>query len=313
MLNFIILLSIAQPKTMEFIKQNFSIKDLEQLTGVKAHTIRIWEKRYKILQPQRTDTNIRSYDIKDLQKILNVTFLNSHGYKISRISRLAGDEVTSLVKEVAASTSEQNRALNSFKIAMLNFDRMLFEKTYRDLNADRDFRAIFHQIFLPLLDEIGILWQTSSINPVHEHFLAGLIKQKLYENIALLENEKDQMEDELFVLFLPENEIHDLGLLFLNYELNFHRRKTIFLGPSLPLNNMKYILEIHPHPRFISYLTVFPREVSDFISEFEREFCQEVKRELNLFGARIQSMDPIRQPAHIRIYKSIPEFVNDLE
>lgn len=298
---------------MEFIKQQFSIKDLEHLTGVKAHTIRIWEKRYSILQPQRTNTNIRTYGIQDLQKILNVTFLNSHGYKISRISKLTEEQVISLVKDVAASTSVQNRALNSFKVSMLNFDRVMFEETYRELNKTMDFRTIFHQIFLPVLDQIGILWQTAAINPVHEHFLAALIKQKLYENIAMLENEHDKFVDELFVLFLPENEIHDLGLLFLNYELNFYKRNTIFLGPSLPINNMKYLLEIHTNPRFISYLTVFPREVSEFIEEFEAELCQDVKRELNLFGARIQNLDPTKQASHIKIYKSIPEFVNNLE
>lgn len=296
---------------MEFIKQNFSIKDLEHLTGVKAHTIRIWEKRYGVLAPARTDTNIRSYDIHDLQKILNVTFLNGHGYKISRISKLSNEEIIDLVKSVSASKSEQNRALNIFKVAMLNFDEALFNNTYRKLNGNHDFRTIFYQIFLPLLDEVGLLWQTGAINPVHEHFLAALIKQKLYENIALLEEEKG-IKDELFVLFLPENEIHDLGLLFLNYELNFHGRKTIFLGPSLPLNNMKYLIEIHPNPRFISYLTVAPREVLEFIAEFERELCNDGSRELNLFGARIQSMDPITQPSHIKIFKSISEFVNDL-
>lgn len=298
---------------MEFIRQSFSIKDLEHLTGVKAHTIRIWEKRYGVLEPSRTGTNIRYYGIEDLQKILNVTFLNSHGYKISRIAKLSNSGIVELVKSVAASRSEQDRALNAFKLAMINFDEFLFHQTYRNLEGKKDFRTIFHQTFLPLLDEIGLLWQTGAIAPVHEHFLAALIKQKLYENIALLENEGDYKEDELFVLFLPEIEIHDLGLLFLNYELNFHGRKTIFLGPSLPMNNMKYILDIHPNPRFISYLTVAPREVSEFITIFEEELCKEVKRELNLFGARIQAMDPTRQPAHIKIYKSIPEFVNGLE
>ena len=297
---------------MEFIRQNFSIKDLEHLTGVKAHTIRIWEKRYGILNPARTDTNIRTYDINDLQKILNVTFLNGQGYKISRISKLSDAEIVDLVKDVMASESVKHRAINSFKLAMINFDEPLFHQTYRNLEVKKDFRSIFHQIFMPLLDQIGLLWQTDTINPVHEHFLAALIKQKLYEKIALLENEKEFKEDELFVLFLPENEIHDLGLLFLNYELNFHGRKTIFLGPSLPLNNMKYLLEIHPNPRFISYLTVAPREVSEFVDEFERELCGDRTRELNLFGARIQSMDPTHQPSHIKIFKSIPEFVNDL-
>ena len=297
---------------MEFIRQHFSIKDLEYLTGVKAHTIRIWEKRYGILNPARTDTNIRTYDVNDLQKILNVTFLNLQGYKISRISKLSNVEIVDLVKSVMARDSVQHRALNSFKLSMISFDESLFHKTFQSLEAKKDFRSIFHQIFMPLLDEIGILWQTGTINPVHEHFLAALIKQKLYENIALLENEKEIKEGELFVLFLPENEIHDLGLLFLNYELIFHGRKTIFLGPSIPLNNMRYLLEIHPNPRFISYLTVAPREISDFIADFERELCADRTRELNLFGARVQSMDPTLQPSHIKIYKSIPEFVNDL-
>lgn len=298
---------------MEYIKQNFSIKDLEHLTGVKAHTIRIWEKRYNILQPERSETNIRSYDIHNLQKILNVTFLNDHGYKISRIAKLSEEEIVSMVKKVAASASQESRALNSFKIAMINFDQSLFNSTYDSLLETKSFRKIFHEVFLPLLDEIGLLWQTQSINPIHEHFIAALIKEKIYLNIALLEKGNNYKENELNVLFLPQNEIHDLGLLYLNYELNFHQRKTIFLGPSLPIKDMKFILELYPNPKFISYLTTFPREVSEFIKEFGNELCKDTFKELNLFGARIQTMDPTRQPSHIKIYKSIPEFVNSLE
>lgn len=298
---------------MEHIKQNFSIKDLEHLSGVKAHTIRIWEKRYNILTPDRTDTNIRTYDLGNLQKILNVTFLNEHGYKISRIAKLSGTEISTMVKEVAASSSQQDRAINSFKLSMINFDQNLFHQTYKSLLSKRTFRNIFHEVFIPLLDEIGLLWQTDTINPVHEHFLVGLIKQKLYLNIAQLENKNEFKDDSLYVLFLPENEIHDLGILYLNYELNFNQRKTIYLGPSMPLKDMKYLLEIHPNPKFISYLTVGQRDVSDFIDEFERELCQDSKKELYLFGARIQSLDPSKQPAHIKIYKSITEFATNLE
>ncbi|MGB8705352.1 MAG: MerR family transcriptional regulator, partial [Gillisia sp.] len=203
---------------MEHIKQNFSIKDLEHLSGIKAHTIRIWEKRYNILQPDRTDTNIRTYDISNLQKILNITFLNGHGYKISRIAKLSDEEIAIMVKEVAATASEENRAINSFKVAMINFDEALFNKTYKSLQKKKTFRSIFHDVFLPLLTEIGLLWQTDTINPVHEHFLVGLIKQKLYCNIAQLEDENKHYSKDLYVLFLPENEIHDLGILFLNYE-----------------------------------------------------------------------------------------------
>ena len=298
---------------MEHIKQNFSIKDLEHLSGVKAHTIRIWEKRYNILTPDRTDTNIRTYDVCNLQKILNVTFLNDHGYKISRIAKLSEPEITKMVKEVAASSSVQSRAINSFKIAMINFDQTLFNKTYNTLLETKTFQKIFHEVFIPLLDEIGLLWQTDTINPVHEHFLVGLIKQKLYLNIAQLENEGNYREESLYVLFLPENEIHDLGILYLNYELNLNQRKTIYLGPSMPIKDMKYLLEIHTNPKFISYLTITPREIPEFIEEFNKELCQDSVKELNLFGARIQSLDPARQPSHIKLYKSITEFANTLE
>lgn len=297
---------------MEYIKQNFSIKDLEHLSGIKAHTIRIWEKRYNILTPNRTDTNIRTYDICNLQKILNVTFLNSHGYKISRIAKLSEQEIKSMVKNVAASSSEENRAIASFKIAMINFDQVLFNNTYNKLLELRNFREIFLNTVLPLLDEIGVLWQTDTINPVHEHFLTGLIKQKLYLNIALLDNERTYSDKELYVLFLPQNEIHDLGLLFLNYELNYLKKRTIYLGPSMPIEDIKYILEIHPNPKFLSYLTILPTNLDEFLFEFDKQLCSEKKRELNLFGARIQSADPAKQDENIHIYKTITDFVNNI-
>lgn len=298
---------------MEYIKQNFSIKDLEHLSGIKAHTIRIWEKRYNILSPDRTDTNIRTYDISNLQKILNVTFLNEHGYKISRIAKLNDKEISELVTSVAASSSEKSRAINSFKLAMINFDQSLFNATYDSLLETKTFRSIFHDIFIPLLDEIGLLWQTDAINPVHEHFLTGLVKQKLYLNIAQLSENNNKNEDEdLYILFLPENEIHDLGILFLNYELLFHEKRTIYIGPSMPLADMRYILEIHPNPNFVCYFTITPPEVSDFIAQFEKELCRDSYKTLHLFGRKIQSMDPVRQRSHIKIYKSITEFVNTL-
>ncbi len=298
---------------MENVKQNFSIKDLEHLSGIKAHTIRIWEKRYNILSPERTDTNIRTYDLENLQKILNVTFLNEHGYKISRIAKLTDVEISTMVKNVAASASVKNRAINSFKIAMINFDEVLFNKTYNMLIEKKEFREIFLEIFIPLLDEIGLLWQTDTINPVHEHFLVNLIKQKLYLNISKYGDATNENEDDLYVLFLPENEIHDLGILYLNFELNFHGKRTIYLGPSMPLKDMKYLLEIHKDLKFMSYLTIAPLEMDSFLEEFQRELCTEKTLDISLFGAKIQNLDPNNYPENIRIYKSITEFANQLD
>lgn len=298
---------------MENVKQNFSIKDLEHLSGIKAHTIRIWEKRYNILSPERTDTNIRTYDLENLQKILNVTFLNEHGYKISRIAKLTDIEISTMVKNVAASASVKNRAINSFKIAMINFDQVLFNKTYNMLIEKKEFREIFLEIFIPLLDEIGLLWQTDTINPVHEHFLVNLIKQKLYLNISKYGDATNENEDDLYVLFLPENEIHDLGILYLNFELNFHGKRSIYLGPSMPLKDMKYLLEIHKDLKFISYLTIAPLEMDNFLEEFQRELCTEKTLDISLLGAKIQNLDPNNYPENIKIYKSITEFANQLD
>lgn len=300
---------------MDHIKQNFSIKDLENLSGVKAHTIRIWEKRYDILNPDRTETNIRTYDGKNLQKLLNISFLNGHGYKISRISKMQEEEITSLVKRITASSSEENRSRNSFKIAMMNFDDRLFQKTYNKLKETRNFRQIFHDVFLPLLDEIGLLWQTDTIKPIHEHYIVELIKQKIYLNIAELKSESIEKEDEkLYVLFLPDNEIHDVGILYLNYELLAAGKKAIYLGPSLPLSNMNYLMEIHDQLIFVSYLTVSPAntDIEDFINEFQEKICTDSKRELFLFGNRTKEIQKNRIAENIQVFNSIADFIDTL-
>ncbi len=300
---------------MEHIKQTFSIKDLENLSGIKAHTIRIWEKRYDILHPERTDTNIRTYNGDNLQKLLNISFLNSHGYKISRISKMSEDEITSLVKRISASASEENRSKNAFKLAMMNFDDLLFQKTYNRLREKRNFRQVFHDVFIPLLDEIGILWQTDTIKPIHEHYIVELIKQKIYLNIAELKTENSTSDDtKLYVLFLPDNEIHDIGILYLNYELLAAGKNVIYLGSSLPLSNINYLMEIHDELIFLSYITVSQANtnIHEFIENFQQELCQDKKRDLLLFGQRPQELDQEKLPENIKVYRSIPEFASSL-
>ncbi len=299
---------------MEHIKQNFSIKDLEHLSGIKAHTIRIWEKRYNILNPERTKTNIRTYSGENLQKLLNIAFLNEHGYKISRISKMKEEEVTSLVKKITASSSEENRAKNALKLAMMNFDDRLFQRTYNKLRETRDFPHVFYDVFIPLLDEIGMLWQTDTIKPIHEHYIVELIKQKIYLNIAEFKFEKVLNDDKLYVLFLPDNEIHDIGILYLNYELLAAGKNVIYLGSSLPLDNISYLMEIHENLIFVSYLTVSPMntDLNDFINEFQKKICTDKKRELNLLGNRLKDMDQKDIPENIKIHTSISSFTNNL-
>ncbi|HAH56273.1 MAG TPA: MerR family transcriptional regulator, partial [Flavobacterium sp.] len=141
------------------IKSVFSIKDLENLSGIKAHTIRIWEKRYNVLQPMRSDTNIRNYDLQSLQKLLNVVLLNNYGYKISRIAEHSTEKIESLVREIISEKSTKNHAINAFKMAMINFDQALFFNTYNSLLSEKSFREVFYEIVIPLMEEIGLLWQ----------------------------------------------------------------------------------------------------------------------------------------------------------
>jgi len=300
---------------MEHIKQNFSIKDLEHLSGIKAHTIRIWEKRYNILDPERTQTNIRTYDGEDLQKLLNISFLNLHGYKISRISKMNEQEVHSLVKRISASSSVENRARNAFKLAMMNFDDRLFQKTYNSLREELSFREVFYDVFIPLLDEIGMLWQTDTIKPIHEHYIIELIKQKIYINIAEIKsNTEEKQAGHLYVLFLPYNEIHDIGILYLNYELLNAGKNVIYVGPSLPLDNMDYLMKIHDDPIFVSYLTISPvnTDISEFIKDFQDTLCKDKPRDFLLFGPRTKEIDEAGLPANIKVQKSIKDFIHTL-
>lgn len=298
---------------MNNIKNIFSIKDLENLSGIKAHTIRIWEKRYNILEPMRTDTNIRYYDLASLQKLLNITLLHNNGYKISKISQYPEESIPNLVNEIISAKSVKNHAINAFKMAMMNFDQSLFIKTYNNLLAQKSFREIFYEVFIPLIKEIGFLWQTDTITPAHEHFISYLIKQKILTN-----TEKNQLieplkTDKIFVLYLPYNEIHELGLMYLNYEITYHGYKSIYLGESVPMENLKDIKKYFDSIIYISYLTVEPNkdEINNYIKQLSTEILDK-NSELWLLGRMIEHIDTTLITPSTKLYQSIEELVANI-
>lgn len=296
---------------MNKILSSFSIKDLENLTGIKAHTIRMWEKRYDLLEPSRTDTNIRTYDLKSLQKLLNVTFLISAGFKISAIGKMEESDLQTTVREYASKTGDKNRFIDDLKIAMLMFDQYRFEQTYNKLLAEMSFRDIFMNVFIPLLEFIGVHWQSDSITPAHEHFVTSLIYQKLHINIERVQ--QPQMgKDHVYVLFLPENEIHELGLLYINYELSLAGKNTIFLGASVPMDNLKSLLEIYQKVTFISYFTLFPLkdEVNGYVKAFQKELLFNKSTELWVFGKLAQNID--KHGDQIVLFNKINELINKI-
>lgn len=299
---------------MNKIRVNFSIKDLENLSGIKAHTIRIWEKRYNLLEPNRTDTNIRTYNTASLQKLLNIAYLNNNGFKVSKIANLAEEEITIKVKEIIAESNKDSFAINAFKMAMINFDQNLFDKTYNDLLEELTFEDIFYSVFLPLLNEIGLLWQTNTITPVHEHFISVLIKQKLLLSTEKLGNLENTSDSRTFVLFLPDNEIHDIGLLFVNYLLKSKGYHTIFLGPSVPTANLYELYEFFDNITFISYFTIFPEEdlIETYLKDFNDLLLNENKSYLYLLGNKTINLNPSQLPEKVKVYQSIKNLVKEM-
>ncbi|NDV45105.1 MerR family transcriptional regulator [Flagellimonas sediminis] len=296
---------------MNNVKKSFSIRDLENLSGIKAHTIRIWEKRYNLFSPERTDTNIRTYNLVSLQKLLNVTMLYNNGYKISKIAKLDDVKIPMLVRDIVAKNSEKSHALNSLKLSMLNFDQPLFLQTYNSLLQERSFTQIFKDVFIPFLNELGLLWQTHTISPAHEHFVSNLIKQKIYIHTEQVQSKEPTQNDKVFVLFLPENEIHEIGLLYINYELANKGYKTIYLGQTMPVENLVDLLKYYNNIRFVSYFTVSPvlNELEDYFNSFQEVLDMSPGSKLYVLGYQIQQVSDKKLPGSIKIFKSINELL----
>lgn len=296
------------------IKSVFTIKDLENLSGIKAHTIRIWEKRYAILEPMRTDSNIRYYDIHNLQKLLNVATLNTFGYKISTIARLSPEKIPALVKEIISNKSLTNHVISNFKLAMINFDLTLFANTYTTLLEEKSFRSIFYEFFMPLLEEIGYLWQTGTISPAHEHFISALIRQKIAANIEKLQLLPPTKTDRVFTLYLPEDEIHEIGLMFVNYELLLNGYKTLYIGESMPLNYVKDIKAYFDNVTFVTYITQQPtiEEINKYISNVTAELLNDNSTKLYVFGRTAQYIKPSLIKDRITIFENLESFSETL-
>ena len=297
---------------MDNIKKNFSIRDLENISGIKAHTIRIWEKRYNLLSQERSKTNIRFYSHQNLQKLLNIVLLNNNNYKISKISQMSDDQINTTARELAFNNSLNDDAINSLKLSMFKFDKVLFNTTYNSLLNKKTFGEIFKDIFIPFLEHLGLLWQTETILPVHEHFISNLITQKVQINTDELKYTQIS-SDKVYILFLPENEIHELGLLYLNYELVLRGHRTIYLGQNLPLNNLNIFFDIHDKITFITSMTVRPYE-DDIVEYFNTmdNIISTSSHSLIAIGKKVMQFRSNKFKSKISLYPSISELLKEI-
>jgi DNA-binding transcriptional MerR regulator len=250
---------------------NYTISDLETLTGIKAHTIRIWEKRYEIIAPKRTETNIRFYSNDDLKHLLNVSFLNKHGFKISKIASLQKKEITEKVSSINLVPSGNEEFIDKLIVSMIDLDEALFERVFHSSLIKSGFEYTITEIIFPFLHRTGVMWQTGSINPAQEHFISNLIRQKLIVAIDSLPKSNGK-EDKKAILFLPENELHENSLLLYNYMLRARGYHTYYFGQSVPLVDLKRILEITKADLVICVITadVKPKLFADLLAEMEK-------------------------------------------
>lgn len=251
---------------------SYSIKQLELVSGIKAHTIRMWEKRFGLFSPKRTNTNIRRYNDLDVQLILNITLLNRNGYKISKIARRSSEELSELILQLSAqSESSEKSNIEPLILSMLSFNQSSF-KDYLDKHIDeRGLEKTFEEIVIPLLYRIGILWQTGTINSAQEHFVTNIIKNTIIVHSQLLKEPK--IKAPLILYFLPESEFHEIGLLFYAYvgkKLGFN---TMYLGQSTPVDSViQAAKKIKPKAVFTSISTNLSIiNLQDFYKNLQKE------------------------------------------
>lgn len=250
----------------------YSIKELEKLSGIKAHTIRIWEKRHHIVEPQRTGTNIRLYSDDDLKRIINVALLNNHGIRISQIARMTGEQISNKIRELSDQKSANEVFIDQLVVAMVDMDEEKFNEISAALVKRCGFERTITETIYPFLEKIGVLWQAGTVNPAQEHFISNLIRQQFIMACASLP--VPSKTGRKAILFLPEGEFHEFGLLFYNYIARSKGIYTYYLGQSVPFTDLKAVYQIHK-PQFI--ITAFvstpaAAEVKAYVERMALEF-----------------------------------------
>jgi DNA-binding transcriptional MerR regulator len=232
--------------------KNFSISDIEALIGVKAHTLRAWETRYNLVPPRRTPTNIRYYGEDELKMLLNVVALNENGYKISKIAKMSHSQINNLVAQLKIDWKNESMQLLHLSNATIAYDEKQFNKVLSGCVAEMGLINTMDHVLYPFMKKVGMLWQTGTIEPSHEHFASNLIRERLIVEIDKVDAVV-KSDAKRFVLFLPESEMHETGLLFTRYLLKKCGHEMLYLGPEIPYSDLKRVIESYkPDYAFIT-------------------------------------------------------------
>lgn len=281
---------------------NYSIKDLERISGIKAHTLRIWEQRYEILKPERTDTNIRTYSDEDLKRILNISILNSQGIKISKLAKMNTEQLFNQVREISETTNTHHVQVDNLVISMVEMDEDRFEKFVASCILRHGFDHTMQNVIYPFLQKVGILWQTNSINPAQEHFISNLIRQKLIVAIDALPHVKAE-DNKCFLLYLPENEMHEISLLYANYKIRSLGHKSVYLGQSVPFEDLKMVYHLHRPDYLLTILTCSLGDIS--LQQFSDRLAATFPDSRVLLSGAFAHSQPLAPAKNISLFKDM--------
>lgn len=251
----------------------YSIKDLEQLSGIKAHTLRIWEQRYNLLSPKRTDTNIRYYDDADLKLILNVALLNDNGFKISKIASMEHQELRDEVMKLTERSLTHDDQIHALTISMIEMDEERFDKILSSNILKLGFEQTMLNIIYPFMSKIGVLWQTGAINPAQEHFISNLVRQKL---IVAIDGQVTKGGGKKFLLYLPAGELHEISLLFACYLIKSKGHKVIYLGQNTPNEDLNSVYAMHQPDYLMTVVTTSPsaEQIQEYLDNLSKRFSE---------------------------------------
>lgn len=289
----------------------YAIKDLERLSGIKAHTLRIWEQRYGILKPERSDTNIRYYTVEDLRLILNISLLNHNGLKISKIAKLTKEEIVQQVQKIFNNYNKESDQVENLVLCLLEMNEIHFEKIIMNSIGSFGFENTLEKVILPFLRQIGNMWQVGIVNSAQEHFISNLIRQKLIAAIDLIQP-KVNSKPKTFILFLPNKELHELSLLYSHYLIKASGHHCYYLGQSVPFEDLTSVAEIVKPDVLISVFTS-PLENSttqEYIHQLSNTFSG---KSIIVSGRLFFNMnEKIQFPKNVILFENYKDFKNIL-
>ena len=285
---------------------SFTIKDIENLSGIKAHTLRIWEQRYSLIKPSRTDTNIRYYSNDDLKSILNIATLNKFGFKISHINKMSAEDIQTRIEQLNTAEAIKERLLNRLISMMIDMDIDGIEKLLAKQISVKGLELTITRLLFPFFERIGVLWQTGHINPAQEHLITNIIRQKIIAGI-------DQLKPihqcgKSFLLFLPEKEHHEIGLLFVYYLLKSRGATVYYIGANVPLHDAVFVSEMKKPQYIYLHLTSVPAGFN--FQKFILRLSQTFSLSQVVISGYVTNQYKKRLPANIHFLHTIGELLN---